>query len=194
MARWFKDQRGNSEVMALSGVLAVLAGLGFIIRDLVRILPNRDVPVPVDLADVPHDLLLDGTASAEATEVVIRVSDLGLVPYGVVLAAALVPTLVMMMVAVCFAFLGRSFMKGDFFTARGFVAINAAGFTLMLGAAVIPLLKGMAANSALATVDIRFGQPIGVDLVMFLAGFALAVLAYAIQRGMRLQADTEGLV
>ncbi|MDR7380884.1 hypothetical protein [Promicromonospora iranensis] len=194
MAKWLGDPRGNFEVMMLAGGLAVLAGLGFIIRDLVRILPNRDVPVPVDLTDVPHDLLLDGTASAEVTEAVIQVSGLGPFPHAIVLAAALMPTLTLMVVAVCFAQLGRSFLKGDFFTAGCLVAITTAAFTLMLGASVIPLLEVMAANSALATVDISFGQPISVDVVMFVAGFALGVVGYAFQRGARLQRDTEGLV
>jgi hypothetical protein len=194
MAKRLKTQRQDIVVMVLAGGLAILAGLGFIIRDLVRILPNQDVPVTVDLAEVPHDLLLDGAASAEATEAVIRVSDLGPFPQVTVLAAALVPTLILMVVALCFVLLGRSFLRGDFFTAGGFVAINVAAFTLMLGSVAIPLLEGMAANSALASVDIMFGQPIGVDLVTFLAGFVLAVVAYAFQRGMRLQADSEGLV
>lgn len=194
MAKWLNDPRENYKVMVLTGGMAVLAGLAFIIRDLVRILPNRDVSVPVDLTEVPQGVLLDGTAPAEVTEAVIQVS--GLVPFtlAIVLAAALMPTFVLMVVAVCFAQLGRSFLKGDFFSAGCLAAITTAASSLMLGSMVIPLLEVMAANSALATVDIRFGQPMGLDVVMFVAGFVLGVVGYAFQRGARLQRDTEGLV
>lgn len=187
-------QRQNIEVIVIAGGVAILAGLGFMVRDLIQILPNRDVPVPVDLTHVPQELLLDGTAMAEATEAVILASGLAPFPYAIVIAAALLPTLTLMVVAVCFALLGRLFWRGDFFGARSLIAINTAAFTLMLGASVIPLLEAMAANSALATVGVSFGQRMGVDVVTFVAGFALAVVAYAFQRGARLQRDAEGLV
>ena len=194
MAKWLSARREDFEVMTLTGGLAVLAALAFIVRDLVRILPNQDVPVTVDLTEVPHDLLLDGTASAQATEAVVRVSDLGSVPLVSVLAAALAPTITMMAVAVCFTLLGRSFHRGEFFSPVSLSAITWAACTLMLGACVIPAFEGFAANSALASIDLRFGQMIGIDPVMFLAGFLLGVVGYAFRRGARLQRDTEGLV
>jgi hypothetical protein len=194
MIKRFNDYRQNFEVMALAGGLGVLAGLGFIIRDLVRILPNRDVPVPVDLADLPHEVLLGGTAAAQATEAVIRVSDLGPVPYTAVLTAALLPTLVLMLVAVCFAVLGRSFASGDFFAPAGLRAMKVTSITLVFGSVVIPTLQVMAANSALASVGVHFGQRMGTDWVLFAAGMMLGSVWYAFQRGARLQRDTEGLV
>ncbi|GAB2481689.1 hypothetical protein GCM10027063_24720 [Promicromonospora xylanilytica] len=180
--------------MALAGGLAVLAGLGFIVRDLVRILPNRDVPVPIDLAHVPQDVLLGGTAAAQATEAVIRVSDLGPVPYAAVLTAALLPTLVLMTVAVCFAVLGRSFASGDFFAPGGLRAMKVTSITLVLGSVAIPTLRVMAANSALGSVGVDLGQRMGTDWILFAAGLMLGSVWYAFQRGARLQRETEGLI
>ena len=194
MAKRLNDQRQNFEVMALAGGLGVLAGLGFIVRDLVRILPNRDVPVPVDLESTPHDVLLGGTATAQATEAVIRVSDLRPVPFAAVLTAALLPTLVLMMVALCFAVLGTSFGKGDFFAPAGLRAMQVTSITLVFGSVVIPTLQVMAANSALASAGVDLGQRMGTDWVLFAAGMMLGTVWYAFQRGARLQRDTEGLV
>lgn len=194
MTKRFNDQRQNFEVMALAGGLGILAGIGFIVRDLVRILPNRDVPVPVDLATTPHDVLLGGTATAQATEAVIRVSDLSPVRFAAVLTAALLPTLVLIMVAVCFAVLGTSFGNGDFFAPRSLRAMKLTAFTLLLGSAAIPTLQVMAANSALASVGVDLGQRIGFDWILFAAGVLLGTVWYAFQRGARLQRDTEGLV
>jgi hypothetical protein len=194
MATWFKDQRHDIEVMAFAGGLAVLAGLVMITRDLVRIVPNSDVPVVVGLADVPHELRLDGAASAEATEAVVRVSDLAPVPFAIVLAAALLPTITLMIVAMCFTVLGRSFRTGDFFAPASQKAINVAAIALGLGSLAIPSLQGMAANSALASPDVVFDVTIGIDVVMVMAGLLLATVGYAFQRGARLQQDSEGLV
>lgn len=194
MMNRLNDQRRNFEVMALAGGLGVLAGLGFIIRDLVRILPNRDVPVPVDLVPTPHEVLLGGAATAQATEAVIRVSDLRPVPYTVVLTAALLPTLVLMMVAMCFAVLGSSFASGNFFAPAGLRAMQVTWITLVFGSVVIPTLEVMAANSALASVGVDLGQRMGTDWVLFAAGMMLGTVWYAFQRGARLQRDTEGLV
>ncbi|MEU4363418.1 hypothetical protein [Promicromonospora sp. NPDC023987] len=194
MAKLFSDQGKNIEVMALAGGLAVLAGLVLIVRDLVRILPNRDVPVPVDLARMPQDLLLDGTATAQATEVVIRVSDLGPGPYAVVLAAALLPTVTLILVAVCFTVLGRSFRSGDFFAPRSVRTMNVTALTLVLGSIAIPTLQGIAADGALASVGVEFGPTLEVDWVLFMAGLLLGTVWHAFQRGARLQRDTEGLV
>jgi len=194
--RVFSGQRQDLLVLALAGGLTVIVGLVAIVRDLMRILPNHDVPVPVDLADVPHELLLNGSVGAEATEALVRVSDLGPVPYVVVLAAALFPVITLMVVAVCFTLLGRSFYRGDFFTRGNLVAINAAAATLGVGSVVIPSLQGIAASSALVSVDVVSGQAmvLGFDMIMFLAGFLLAAVGYAFQRGARLQRDSEGLV
>lgn len=194
VASWFKDQRHDIEIMAFAGGLAVLVGLVLIARDLVRILPNSDVPVQVDLTDVPHDLTLDGAVSAEATEAVVRVSDLAPVPFALVLAAALLPTITLMVVAVCLTVLGRSFRTGDFFATSSLRAINVAAATLGLGALAIPTLRGTAANSALESPDVVFAVTMGLDLVMLMAGLLLATFGYAFQRGARLQHDTEGLV
>jgi hypothetical protein len=196
MAKWFKSQGRDIEAMELAGGLALLAGLVIIVYDLVRILPNRDVPVTVDLSKVPHDLVLDGTATARATEAVVRVSDLGPVAYTVVLVAALLPTITLMTVAVCFTVLGSSFRTGDFFASASLRAINVAAATLALGSVAIPSLRGTAASSALASVDIGpgVGMTLEIDLVMTMAGLLLATVGYAFQRGARLQQDTEGLV
>ncbi|WP_165362687.1 hypothetical protein [Promicromonospora panici] len=188
------DQRRNFEVMALAGGLGVLVGLGLIVRDLVRILPNRDVPVPVDLASTPHDVLLGGTATAQATEAVIRVSDLSPVRFAVVLTAALLPTLVLMMVAVCFAVLGTSFGRGDVFAQGSLRAMKVTALTLLLGSVAIPALQVMAARSALGSVGVDVGQRMETDWVLFAAGVMLGTVWYAFRRGARLQRDTEGLV
>jgi hypothetical protein len=139
---------------------------------------------------------LDGGVGAEATEAVIRVSSLGPASYAVVLVAALLPGIMLMGVAVCFTLLGSSFYRGDFFGRGSLVAINTAAATLGVGSVVVPTLQEMAANGALASLDVVSGRALvaGFDLIMFLAGLLLATLGYALQRGARLQADTEGLV
>ncbi|WP_036968925.1 DUF2975 domain-containing protein [Promicromonospora kroppenstedtii] len=183
-------------LLTLAGALTVVAGLAGIVEGLVRVVPNRDVPVTVDLADVPHELLLDGSVAAEATEAVVRVSALGPVPYMLVVAAALLPAITLLVVAVCFALLGRSFYRGDFFTRGNLVALNAAAAALGAGAVVIPTLEGTAASSALVNAGAESGQAmvLGLDMTMLLAGLLLAAVGYAFQRGARLKRDTEGLV
>jgi hypothetical protein len=194
--RALSRQRPDFLVLAIAGGLTFVAGLVAIVRDLVRVLPNRDIPVTVDLAGVKNELLLNGAAGAEATEAVVRVSDLGPVPYTVVLVATLLPLVTMMVVAVSFTLLGGSFFRSEFFTRRNLVSINTAAAALGLGSVAIPSLRGTAASSALASIDAVRGQAVvmEVDAVMFLAGLLLAAVGYAFQRGARLQADTEGLV
>jgi hypothetical protein len=194
--RWFSNPRPDFVVLALAGGLTVVAGIVAIVRDLVRILPNRDVPVTVELADVPHELLLNGAVGAEATEAVVRVSGLGPASFAVVLAAALLPAVTLLVVAACFTLLGGSFFRGEFFTRANLVAINTAAATLGVASVVIPSLEGTAAGSALASVDAVDGQSmvLGLDMIMFLAGFLLAAVGYAFQRGARLKRDVEGLI
>jgi hypothetical protein len=196
MARWLSGPKPDFLVLALLGGLTVIVGLVAIVRDLARILPNRDVPVTVDLGDVPHDLLLDGVVDAEATEAVLRVSDLGAPQHLAVLAASVLPVVTLLVVAVCFTLLGRSFYRGDFFARGCVVAINTAAAALVVGAVAIPSLEGTAASSALASVGVGsgLGVTLGVDTVMLLAGFLLAGVGYAFQRGAHLKRDTEGLV
>jgi hypothetical protein len=191
-----KGQRPDFVVLALAGGLAVVAGVVAIISNLVRILPNRDVPVTVDLADVPHELLLNGTVGAEATEAVVRVSALDPASFALVLAAALLPPVTLLVVAACFTLLGGAFFRGEFFTRANLVAINVAAATLAVGSVVIPSLEGAASSSALASVDAVDGwaMVLGLDLILFLAGVLLAAVGYAFQRGARLRRDTEGLV
>lgn len=190
------SQQPDFLLLVIAGALAVVAGLAGIVEGLIRVVPNRDVPVTVDLADVPHDLLLDGSVAAEATEAVVRVSVLGPVPYALVLAAALLPAITMLVVAVCFALLGRSFYRGDFFTRGNLVALNAAAATLGAGAVLIPSLEGTAASSALVNAGAEASQAVvlGLDMPMLLAGLLLGAVGYAFQRGARLKRDTEGLV
>jgi hypothetical protein len=196
MRRWFSNERADFQVLVLAGGLTVVAGLVAIVRDLIRILPNRDVPVTVDLADVPHELLLDGAVDAEATEAVLRVSDLGPLQHFVVLAAEVLPVVVMMLVAVCFTLLGRSFYRGEFFARGCVVAINTAAVALVLVSVLVPSLTGAATRSALASVGIGSGMglTLGIEAVPFLGGLLLGAVGYAFQRGARLQRDTEGLV
>jgi hypothetical protein len=194
--RWLSNPRPDFVVLALAGGLMVVAGIVAIVRDLVRILPNRDVPVTVDLAGVPHELLVNGTVGAEATEAVVRVSGLGPAPFAVVLAAALLPAITLLVVAACFTLLGGSFFRGEFFTRANLVAINTAAAALVLASVLTPSLAGTAASSALESLDAVTGQSVvlGLDMPLFLAGFLLAAVGYAFQRGARLKRDTEGLV
>lgn len=194
--RVFSSQRPDFLLLALVGGLTVLAGLAGFVRGMMQVLPNRDVPVAVDLADVPHELLLDGSVAAEATEGVVRVSGLGPVPYVLVLLAALLPAIALLVVAVCFSLLGRSFYRGDFFTRGNLVALNAAAATLGAGAVLIPSVEGTAASSALVKAGAEASQAVvlELDMIMLLAGFLLAAVGYAFQRGARLKRDTEGLV
>ncbi|WP_454855342.1 hypothetical protein [Promicromonospora soli] len=194
--RWFSGQREDFLALVVAGSLAILAGLATVVSELVRVLPNTHVPVPVDLVDVPNELLLRGGVGAEATEAVIRVSGLGPASFAVVLVAALLPAIMLTGVAVCFTLLGSSFYRGDFFGRRSLVAINTAAATLGLGSVVVPTLQEMAGISALASLDVVSGQTVvmGFDVTMFLAGLLLSVVGYALQRGARLQRDTEGLI
>ena len=194
--RVFSSQQPDFLLLVIAGALAVVAGLGGIVEGLIRVVPNRHVPVTVDLADVPHELLLDGSVAAEATEAVVRVSTLGPVSYALVLAAALLPAITLLVVALCFALLGRSFYRGDFFTRGNLVALNAAAAMLGAGAVVIPTLEGTAASSALVDAGAESGQAfvLGLDMPLLLAGLLLGAVGYAFQRGARLRRDTEGLV
>jgi hypothetical protein len=194
--RWFNSPRPDFVALALAGGLAIVAGVVAIVRELVRILPNRDVPVPVDLDGVPHELVLTGGVTAEATEAVVHVSGLGAVPFSLVLAAAVLPPVTMLVVAACSVLLGGSFFRGEFFGRENLVAVNVAAATLVVASLAIPSLQGSAASSALVSVGAETGHAVvlGLDGRLLLAGFLLAGVGYAFQRGARLKRDTEGLV
>ncbi|WP_285106807.1 hypothetical protein [Promicromonospora sp. MEB111] len=194
--RWLSDPRPDFVVLALAGGLAVVAGIVAIVRELARILPNRDVPVRVDLDGVAHELVLNRTVAAEATEAVVRVSGLEAAPFALVLAAAVLPPVTTLVVAACFALLGWSFYRGEFFGRGNLVAVNVAAAVLVAASLLIPSLQGTAASSALASAGAGTGQAVvlGLDMRLLLAGFLLGAVGYAFQRGSRLKRDTEGLV
>ena len=200
--RWFTSQRPDYVVLALAGGVTVVAGAVALVRELAQILPNRDVPVPVELDGVPHELLLPGAdggagaVAAEATEAVVRVSGLEAVPFALVLAAAVLPLLAMLVVAACFVLLCGSFFRGRFFTRGNLTAVNVAAATLVVTSLVLPSLQGTAASGALVSLGVETGQAfvLGLDLRLLLAGFLLGAVGYAFQRGARLKHDTEGLV
>ncbi|MCP2266638.1 hypothetical protein ACFQHV_08465 [Promicromonospora thailandica] len=194
--RWWNDPGPDLVALAVVGGAAVLAGGVAVVRELVRILPNRDVPVRVDLAGVPHELLVAGGTAAEATEAVVRVSGLGPAAFALVLAAALVPPVATVVVSACFALLGGAFFRGEFFGRVNRVAVNVAAATLLVASVAVPSLRDTAASSALSSAGAGTGQAVvlGLDGLLLLAGFLLAGVGYAFQRGARLVRDTEGLV
>ncbi|GAA2232998.1 hypothetical protein GCM10010413_34610 [Promicromonospora sukumoe] len=203
--RWFTSQRPDYVVLALAGGVTVVAGAVALVRELAQILPNRDVPVPVALDGVSHELLLSGATgvdgaagavAAEATEAVVRVSGLEAVPFALVLAAAVLPLLAMLVVAACFVLLGGSFFRGRFFTRGNLTAVNVAAATLIVTSLLVPSVQGTAASSALVSLGVETGQAfvLGLDLRLLLAGFLLGAVGYAFQRGARLRRDVEGLV
>lgn len=194
--RWLNGPRPDFVALVLAAGLSALAGILAIVRELARILPNRDVPVRVDLDGVAHELVLDGAVTAEATEAVVRVSGLDAVPLALVLAAAVLPPVTILVVAGCFALLGWSFFRGEFFTRGNLVAVNAAAAVLVVTSLLIPSLQGTAGSSALASAGAGTGQAVvlGIDMRLLLAGFLLGAVGYAFQRGSRFKRDTEGLV
>jgi len=199
--RVFSGQRQEFVLLIVLGGLAVLVGALGIVRELIQILPNTHITVGVDLTDVPHELLLDGASGVgstgvEVTDAVVRVSHLGPTPLALVLAAALLPTITLMVVAACFTVLGMSFYRGDFFVRRCLVAIITAAVALVVASVAIPTLQMLAAEGALESLGVGSGQlaAMGVDGPLALAGALLAAVGHAFQRGARLREDTEGLV
>jgi hypothetical protein len=196
--RWLNGPRPDFVALVLAAGLSALAGVLAIVRELARILPNQDVPVRVDLDGVAHELVLDGAVAAEATEAVVRVSGLDAGPFSLVLAAAVLPPVTMLVVAACFALLGWSFFRGEFFTRGNLVAVNTAAAVLVVTSLLIPSLQGTAGSSALASAGAGAGTGqalvLGLDMRLLLAGFLLGAVGYAFQRGSRFKRDTEGLV
>jgi hypothetical protein len=194
--RVLSGPRQEFVLLVVVGGLAVLAGAVGIVRALVRTLPNKDVPVAVDITDVPHELLLDGASGVEVTDAVVRVSQLGPTPFTLALAATLLPMITLIVVAACFMLLGMSFYRGDFFVPRCLVAITTAAVALVVGSMAKPTLELLAAEGALESLGAGSGQLVamGIDGPLFLAGALLVAVAHAFRRGVHLQADTEGLV
>ncbi|RLV55697.1 DUF2975 domain-containing protein [Aeromicrobium phragmitis] len=186
-------------VLIVGGVIVVSTLVGLVVR-LVEIVPNRDVPVTVQLMGERLALPLGPNGeplSGEVSTATIQVSDMPVATYVSALGAAIVPALATIGVVVCVMVLCRNLMAGRFFSRANTRLVSAVSVLIALGWLISFLFSTMASNGALALVadrELLESVQFRVDWVAVLAAMGVGALASAFHAGERMQRDTEGLV
>lgn len=186
-------------VLVVGGVIVVSTLVSLVSR-LIEIVPNRDVPVTVDLMGEQHDLPIGPAGEPVAGEIstaTIHVSDLPVATYVSALGAAVVPAITTIAVIACLMLLCRNLMAGRFFSRTNTRLVTSIAVLIAFGWLISFLFSTMASNGALALVADRAlldSVQFRVDWVAVLAAMGVGALASAFHAGERMQRDTEGLV
>ncbi|MBC9225038.1 DUF2975 domain-containing protein [Aeromicrobium sp. 636] len=184
--------------LALVGIVGTLVDA--VVR-LTQVLPNREVPVDVDLPASTQPIAIAGVGDAvpvEIDRVTVHVSDLPPASYGAVIASIVVPAVSIIVVLVCLTWLLRNIGTGEFFSRTNTRLVTSAALTAVVGWLLTTVATTGAANGALATLttDDTSGFEISMN-ISFLYLFAAMVagcIAATFHTGERMQRDSEGLV
>ncbi|WP_313403924.1 DUF2975 domain-containing protein [Aeromicrobium sp.] len=182
-------------------VVAIVATVVDAVTRLVDVVPNRDVPVEVQLSTSQQSIAIDGVGEAVPAELdrfTVHVSDLPFASYVSVIATVVVPALTVVAVLVCLTWLLRNIGAGQFFSRTNTRLVTTAALVGVLGWVLTVAFSTAAANGALAqlTTDPEAGFEITMN-ISFLYLFAAMVtgcVAAAFHTGERMQRDSEGLV
>lgn len=182
-------------------VVAIVATVVDAVTRLVDVVPNRDVPVEVQLATSTQSIAIEGVAEsvpAELDRFTVHVSDLPFATYVSVIGTVVVPAFTIVAVLVCLTWLLRNIGAGQFFSRTNTRLVTTAALVSILGWVLTLAFSTFAANGALAqlTTDPEAGFEITMN-ISFLYLFAAMVagcVAAAFHTGERMQRDSEGLV
>lgn len=186
-------------VLVLGGAVVVWTLVDLVLR-LMEIIPNRDVPVTVELMGERLELPIGPGGEpipGEVSTATIHVSDLPVATYISALGAVVVPAVTTIAVIVCVMVLCRNLMAGRFFSRTNTRLVTSIALLIAVGWLVSFIFSTMASNGALALVaDRAFLESVQfqVDWVAVLAAMGVGALASAFHAGERMQRDTEGLV
>lgn len=182
-------------------VLGIVATLWDLVTRLADVLPNRDVPVDVEVAASTQPIAIKGVGDAVPAEIerfTVHVSDLPAGTYIAVIGAAVVPAVAIVTVLVCLAWLLRNIGAGQFFSRRNTRLVTTAAFATVIGWVITAAMSTAAANGALArlSTDDRAGFEItmSISFLYLFAAMVAGCVAAAFHTGERMQRDSEGLV
>ncbi|MFD1861115.1 DUF2975 domain-containing protein [Aeromicrobium camelliae] len=196
----FEVSRSDLWTVLVIGGVIVVSTLVSLVSRLIEIVPNRDVPVSVDLMGEQLELPVGPGGDAVTGEVstaTIHVSDLPVATYVSALGAAVVPAITTVAVIVCVMVLCRNLMAGRFFSRTNTRLVTSVALLIAFGWLISFIFSTMASNGALALVADRAlldSVQFRVDWVAVLAAMGVGALASAFHAGERMQRDTEGLV
>ena len=141
----------------------------------------------------------DGAMAPLAVESgTVMVPSLGQPGLTAAIAAAAIPALTVVVVAVCLMLLSWSILRGVVFSRGNTALAVTAALTALAGVTIGSLTEGMAVTAAMDTVSggtftgFALWERNPVQLVLL--AFAAAVMATAFSVGSRLQREQEGLV
>jgi hypothetical protein len=184
----------------LVGAGVIVWNLVTLVTDVVRLLPNRDVPVDVRLTGATLALPIGpggGPVPATVDVASVAVSDMPVATYASALGAAVVPPLATIAVTACVLLLCRHILAGRFFSATTTRLITAISLLIALGWLAWFGFSVMASNGTLALVAdpaVLDATRVTFSWTPILASMAVGALAAVFRAGERMQRDTEGLV
>jgi len=169
------------------------------VQRIIRIVPNRDVPVTAAFADSTATMPIGpGGAEVEVipTQVTLSVSDMPPITLWSLILAEVAYALAVVTVIALVCLVIRNITRGAAFAPRTVGYIGSATIVLGVGWIVTWLFRTMGANGGSAAL--ADGSPVNtafaIEPVLFFAIASMGVLAAAFQIGGKLQRENEGLV
>ncbi|GAA3666693.1 hypothetical protein [Microbacterium marinilacus] len=166
---------------------------------LVRILPNRDAPVPFRLEDAATGIPLGGdgeVVTAVVERVVVQMNDLPPAALLPLAGSVVLHAVCMLAVLTCSAWFVLNLARGIAFHRTNTRLLAGVGVLVGVDLALTTLLDRIATTQAAAVLGGGAFEPAAEDLDflrLFLV-FGIGAVATAFGVGERLQRDTEGLV
>ncbi len=184
--------------------LAVIGIVGTVwqaIDRLLEILPNRDVPVDVEMTSSTQTIAIEGVGDAVPVDIdsfTVHVSNLPPGTFIAAIGAAVVPAVTVTTVLVCLAWLLRNIGSGRIFSSRNTRLVTTAALATVVGWLLTTVLNTAAANGALALLSppdrADFTVSMSVSFLYLFAAMVAGCVAAAFHAGERMQRDSEGLV
>lgn len=169
------------------------------VQRIIRIAPNRDVPVTAAFADSTATMPVGpGGTEVEVipTQVVLSVSDMpGITLWSLILAEVVYALAVVTVIAlVCVVI--RNVVRGKAFAPQTVGYIGASTIVVGVGWILTWLFRTMGANGGAAALagESPVNTAFGIEPVVIFAIASMGVLAAAFQIGGKLQRENEGLV
>lgn len=182
-------------------IIAIVVTVVDAVTRLAEVLPNRDVPVEVQLSTSTQPIAIEGVGEsipAELDRFTVHVSDLPFATYMSAIAVVLVPALAVVAVLVCLTWLLRNIGAGEFFSRTNTRLVTTAALVAVLGWVLTTAFSTAAANGALAQLSTdpepAFAITMNISFVYLFVAMVAGCFAAAFHTGERLQRDSEGLV
>ncbi len=182
---------------AIVGLAALVQGIYTIVSELshnrfgLTLAADLQVPQPADPGTAQ---IVEGTF----TEANVTISNLAGAPVGLLIAGHIATILTSVIIATAVILLCTGVLRGTPFTRPIAISIIAVSSTLMIGSLLSQAFYGFAGVFATEQIsqssDFWAEFSISVDGTPIMAGFVIAIVAFAFELGNRMQRDTEGLI